>query len=107
SRSRRCATSPSTEVMAVLRRFGCMALRGLIRGRCTFAFLDVIDPAVIRFLRNEIEAKLLADDASKKAADRMMLPLGRGHHGRDRRARWGTQHRDDAGVLCVRSTLCI
>ena len=52
-----------------------------------------------RFLRTELKLQLLSHHACEKAANRMLLPAGRLHHGRDRHAGRRTKHRNHTGLL--------
>src|SRR5260370_24672704 len=63
----------------------CTTTRGAGSGLSPATVDDAIDPVPVDFLRVEIEAKLLADHASKEAAHRVLLPMGDPHDGRNRR----------------------
>src|SRR5674476_1584217 len=91
SRPRRCAISSPTLVLVEarpLRRFSSIASRHLLHaidgdGR-SLSIVDAIDPPFVCLFGNQIETELLADDASKKAANRVPLPFRRGHNGSNR-----------------------
>src|ERR1700738_90890 len=100
--------SSSTDVSVVtrpLRRFFRIASGRLLHaigspGR-SLAILDSVDPALVGRFGNKIETELLANNAGKKAAHRMLLPF-RGRHDRgDRSTGWRPQDRKNAGVLGV------
>ncbi len=79
-------------------------LLGAVRGSGrSLSILDAINSAFVGLFRNQIETEVLADDTSKKASHRMLLPFRRSHNGGDRCASGRPQHRDDAGVLGVGS----
>src|SRR5258706_8944813 len=88
-----------------LRRFSDIASRRLLRaidgGGRSLSILDAVDPAFVGLFGNEVETELLADDASEKAAHRMLLPISGGHDRGDPRFRRRPQHRKDAGMLSV------
>ncbi len=96
------------EVLAVarpLRRIFDIASGRLLRaigspGR-SLAILDSVDPTLVCRFRNKIETELLANNAGKKAAHRMLLPFGGRHDSGDRSTGWRSQHRKNAGVLGV------
>src|ERR1700730_16869732 len=46
---------------------------------CCLAILDAIDAALLGLFGSKIQAELLANDASEKAADRMLLPFSCSH----------------------------
>src|ERR1700730_4677634 len=87
------------------RRFSNIALSRLLHaidgGGRSLSILDAVDPTFVGLFGNQIETELLADDASKKAAHRMLLPISGCHECSDRRSRRRPQHRNDAGVLGI------
>src|SRR5258708_34241144 len=104
----RWAIALSTDVSVVtrpLRRFFRIASGRLLHaigspGR-SLAILDSVDPAFISLFRNKIQTEFLANNAGKKAAHRMLLPI-RGRHDRgDLSTGSCPQHPKNAGVLCV------
>src|SRR6202022_2605721 len=108
SRPRKCTISSSTDIAVVtrpLRRFFRITLGRLLHAipqPCrTPAILNSVDPALVGLFGNKIETKLFANNASKKAAHRMLLPFRGRHDCGNSCARWRTQHRKNAGVLGV------
>src|SRR5438034_8548962 len=77
----------------------CTTTRGAGSRLCTAPMNDAIDPFAVDFLRAQIEAKLLADHASKEAAHRVLLPIGRAHDGRNRRSLRPAQHGEHASLF--------
>jgi hypothetical protein len=67
-----------------MRRFCSITSRrllGVVRGSGrSRSIFDTIDPAFVGRFRNQIETELLADDASKKASHRVLLPFRRSHN---------------------------
>src|SRR5437588_3079486 len=72
-----------------------------IRAR-TAAVDNAIDPVTVDFLRAQIEAELLAHHPSEKAADRVLLPMGRAHDGSNRRSLRSAQHREHSILFRAR-----
>src|SRR5262245_2554425 len=54
---------------------------------------------VIGFLRAQFEAELLAHHPSEEAADRVLLPMGGTHDGRNRRSLRSAKHREHARLF--------
>jgi hypothetical protein len=57
--------------------------------------VDPIDATPITSVRNQIEAELLANDASEEPSHRMLLPSRGLNHRLDGCAAWRSQHRND------------
>ena len=70
-----------------VRRFWSIGSRRLLHaidGGRSLSILDAVDPAFVGPFGNQIQTKFLADDASKKAAHRVLLPFRRSHDGSNR-----------------------
>src|SRR5260370_30176759 len=68
-------------------------------GGRALSFLDAIYPAFVVLFGNKIETELFANDSSKEAAHRMLLPIRGGHEGSNCCACRRSKHRNNAGVL--------
>ena len=66
------------------------------------AAVDAIDPMTVHLLGLKIEAELFAHHASEEAADRVLLPMGRAHDGRNRCSLRSAQHRQHASLFRAR-----
>src|SRR6185437_5611371 len=109
SRPRKCAISSPMDVLAdtrPLRRFSGIGsgrlLHAVASGDRGFSILDAVDPPFFGYLRNKIETELLANDAGKKAAHRVLLPFRCSHDGNNCCTARCPQHVDDASVLGAR-----
>ena len=61
--------------------------------------INAVDSITVDLLRIEFEPKLLLHHAREEAADRVLLPSGRLHHGFHGRASGRTKHLDYASLL--------
>src|SRR5262249_37837655 len=77
----------------------CATTRGAESGLCTATVDDAIDPVTVDLLRAQFKAELFAHHASEEAADRVLLPMGRAHDGRNRRSLRPAQHGKHASLF--------
>src|SRR5262249_25574215 len=73
--------------------------RGAESGLCTATVDDAIDPLTVDLLRTQFKAELLAHHASEEAANRMLLPTGDAHNGRNRCSLRPAQHGEHASLF--------
>ena len=64
--------------------------------------VDTLDPLPGDFLRAQIKSELFAHHCSEEAADRVLLPMGRPHDGRNRRSLRPVQHGQHASLFRAR-----